>query len=504
MKKRISVFLALILAFTMLFSMASCDSPTENPVDESNLQTTAESVTIDPSVEIEYINPNKNFNDKEITIASTSYSGTWNIYNYNIAMVEDTLNTPISKAIVGRNLIVEDELGIIINLFPLDAKDRGDTSKLQNAINRGTKLFDFALQMYGGLSTMLQTKGMLVDLQSIETMNLSKSWWNQNANEEYTIYGTQYAAVGDICFFSLGGPLVIYFAKDMVLNHNLKDPYELAESGMWTLDKMNEMATQVSGDLDGDDKIEDTDRFGLIAGTSTFCYFMLTTGNRLTGRSPDGDITVTINTEFAIKSYEKIKEILGNDAICRNLNINIMASKYNEHFHEEYAFPKMKNNEVLFMSFPILGALDMGMRDINFGIVPNPKYDLTQKEYISFADSTFSDCLIVPGGKITPDLDMIGYVIDSMGYYAQKYITPAFIDVSVRSRGVRDEISAVWVKRVIDSQIFDVGYIFNWGSMISLFDSDALTGATSFASSYKELESKITASLENSLSNMRG
>ncbi len=506
MKTKISALLALILVFTMLFSMVACDNSTDNPEETDPQQTTPPTNDDNNIPENErYYDPNKDFKKEEIVIASTKYTGAWNVLQYNVAMVEDTLKTPISKAIVERNLAVEDELNIIINIFPLDQADRGDTTKLQNAINRGEKLFDFALQMSGGLSSMLQTKGMLVDLQSIETLNLSKAWWNQNANEEYTIYGKQYAAVGDICFFNLGAPIVTYFAKEMIVDNELDDPYVLAEKGTWTLDKMNEMATQVSRDLDGNDKRENDDQFGLAAEASSFCYFILMTGNRLTGRDADGNITIAINTEHTIKSYEKIREILGNDTICRNMDVNVMnaTSGYNS-FHADYAIPKMGNNEMLFMSFQLLGAIDMGMRDVNFGIVPTPKYDLTQQDYISFANSAFSDHLIVPDGKITPDLEMVGYVIDAMGYYARKLITPAFIDVSVKSRGVRDETSAAWVEKIIDSQIFDIGYIFNWGSIKSLFDSAAVKGEKEFASDYKSLQSGIETALQKSLAEMKG
>ncbi len=43
--------------------------------------------------------------------------------------------------------------------------------------------------MAAGLYSLFSVEGMLIDLNTVPTLDLTNPWWNQNANEEYTLYG---------------------------------------------------------------------------------------------------------------------------------------------------------------------------------------------------------------------------------------------------------------------------------------------------------------------------
>ncbi len=495
MKKKLFSFLAAILVLSMLLCTVSC-SKKDNPGDTNS----SDSVTTDTG-DVEYVAPNKKYNGKQITIASSNYVGAWKILDYHIAMKDDT-KTLIGEAISRRNAIVEQELGIGINIYPTSQGDRNNYKNLQTAIQTGDKAFDFALPMSSGIAAMLQTEGMLVDLKTISTLDLTHSWWNQNANNEYTIFGKQYAAVGDICFFNSVSPIVTYFSKDMIEENDLPNPYDLAEDNEWTFDTMKSMAIEVSNDSNATTPgVDWDDTFGIAAEQSSLVYWLLSTGERLTGRDADGNVTLTIYNDRSVDIVAAARDILRDESITRALNITPGGS-YNS-FHKDYAIPKMANGEMLFMSFQLLGGIDMSAQAINFGVVPMPKYDEAQKDYITYGNAAFSDHVIVPGGLLTPDLEMIGYVIESMGYYAQKYITPAVVEQSVTLKGVTDEESAKWIEFILDKQIFDIGYIFDWGEMLNMFAA-LVTSDADFSSQYASKSGAIIAGIEKSMNAMRG
>ncbi len=489
MKKVFCALIAIVLLMSTAFCTVSCseDNGDENE-SKGNVSTLAP--------DAEYKAPDVTFDGKNVTIATYDYDAPWVFCSHSLTDKEDD-GSVIGKSIVQRNLAVENELDVNIELFALSGDDRGNSTTLQNSIQKGESLFDFALPMSASIAPMLATKGMLTDLKSIETLDLTHSWWNQDANFEYTLYGKQYAAVGDICYFNLGSPIATYFNKDMISKYKLEDPYVLAENGEWTLEKAIEMSRAVSSD-NGDGVLDDNDTFGFGAEKSSLIYLLFSSGVRLTGRDSDGNIVPTLYSARSDTIASTILTLIADNATARSMGINVLNSSGS--FHSDYAMPKMGKDELLFISFQLLGGLNMSALGINFGVVPSPKYDIFQEDYISFGNTWFSDHLIVPA--ISPDIEMVGYVVESMGYYAQQYITPAVVEQSVTLRGVTDETSAYWMNQVIDSQIFDIGYIFNWAGVVETVCNNVATGERTFTNNWYAIETKFKTELNQTVANL--
>ena len=474
-----------ILLFSMLAATA-CGG--ETPVNDETTTSsgTTDEITTEAS---EYSKPSVRYDGQTITIASYSYSGGNVINSYNILLDEENGDF-INDAIVERNRKVEEELGVELELYALTGDDRGNTNRLQQSILAGDDEFDFALTMNAGLATMLTTDGMLVDLNSVKTLDLTHSWWNQNANDEYTLYGKQLTAVGDICFFNIAAPIVNYFSKELVERYKLDDPYKLVYDGKWTVDVMRKMATEVASDLNGNQTVDDADQFGLAGETDTLGYFLMGAGVRLSEHDKNGDIRATLNSERTITLIEKLVPFLCDDSLVRFLN---RTEKTYTSVFTEYFEPKLGMNEILFYSNQLLVALNLRANEADFGVLPLAKYDESQEDYISFANTWWSDHLVIPATNT--NLDRTGHVIESMGYYAQQLIVPAFIDTTVLGKSVRDEDSANMIKLVRETQTFDIAYIFNWGGIRSVFNSLMSSKSTDFASKYAGIENAVTDAL---------
>lgn len=486
--------LSALLIFTMLAATACTDIGTPS-------ETTGEATSTEPEVTTapaEYQNPGVNYEDQTITIASYSYSTASQITKYNILLDEEN-GDKINDAIVERNRKVEDELGVNLELYILTSDDRGSSAKLQKSILAGDDKFDFTLTMNAGLAPMLTTDGMLVDLNTINTLDLSHSWWNQNANNEYTLYGKQLTAVGDICFFNLGAPIVNYFSKDMIETYKLDDPYQLVYDGKWTIDRMIKMATDVADDLNGNQIVEDADQFGFAAEVDSLGYFMIGAGIRMSEHDSNGDIKITLNSERTVNIVEKLVPFFYTANVSR---LQAKTEKSYSSVHTEYFQPKLGANELLFYSNQLVVALNMRVNEADFGVLPMAKYDESQENYISFANTWWSDHLVVPA--TCSNLDRAGHVIDAMGYYAQQLIIPAFIDTTVLDKTVRDEDSANMIKLIRDTQTFDIAYIFDWGGIRSFIASSlANSNSTAFASEYASREANIKAALESTVETLK-
>ena len=91
-----------------------------------------------------------------------------------------------------------------------------------------------------------------------------------------------------------------------------------------------------------------------------------------------------------------------------------------------------------------------------------------------------------------------------MGYYGQQYITSAFIDESIINKGIRDEDSLNMINLIHDTQIFDVGLLFEWGGMSSILTKLVMGNSTDFASEWAGISEKVDTELEATAKMLKG
>lgn len=493
-KRNISVMLALSMLFAASCGGQAGSSETTSGSESSDAATVAEKA--------EYEKPDVDYGGKTVTYIAHQWSSNWVINSYKLDSDEEN-GDQINDAIVKRNRAVEEALKIKLEVLPLtEMTDRDSPTNFNKYALSGEDMFSFAILMSGVLPSLVTTEGMFADLNSIPTLDLSHSWWNQAANEEYTIYGKQQIAVGDICYFNNGAPVVVYFSRELVEKNKFENPYEIVSSGKWTLEKMLKMASDATSDLNGNDTIDTEDQFGLAAESASLGYILECAGDRLTGRDRDGNITITVNNEktpalceLFINATKDPRTIILDGKVK-----TVLKTSFSSNF-TEFFVPKMMADELLFFTNQLHVALNLRAMQTEFGILPMPKYDEAQEKYYSFGNAAFSDCLAVPG--TCSDLEMTGNVIEAMGYYSQKYITPAFINTTVMDKAVRDEESAKIVQMVLENRVYDIGFIFNWGGIRSVFNTMVNNADPNFSSNYASIENNIKAEMEKTMEMLR-
>jgi hypothetical protein len=99
---------------------------------------------------------------------------------------------------------------------------------------------------------------------------------------------------------------------------------------------------------------------------------------------------------------------------------------------------------------------------------------------------------------------MTGHILDALGYYSQQHVTPAFIDTSVKTKAVRDEDSVKMIELVLDTQVFDVAMIYNWGLIESTIPNFVFREDTAFSTQYAKIEKQVLAELEATNEALRG
>ena len=62
-------------------------------------------------------------------------------------------------------------------------------------------------------------------------------------------------------YVTMPTPFCMFVNKAMLADHGFDDMYHTVREGKWTIDKLIEMTATVSGDLNGDGKMDSADRW---------------------------------------------------------------------------------------------------------------------------------------------------------------------------------------------------------------------------------------------------
>jgi len=222
--------------------------------------------------------------------------------------------------------------------------------------------------------------------------------------------------------------------------------------------------------------------------------FVLASGQRLSERDADGEISIVVNTEKTANIIEKVVPVLRDKKV--NMYAGDYASKYSSVFVDLY-LKRFIENGAMFYCNQILVALNLRDMEADFGILPMPKYDEAQENYYAPQNNSWSTFIIVP--VTNPNLDMTGDVLNALGYHSQQLITPAFIDQTVMSKAIRDDESAKVLELLYDNIVYDIAQYYNWGNVNSQFSSMLGYNQTGFASQYASIEENVLAALDDTV-----
>jgi len=147
------------------------------------------------------------------------------------------------------------------------------------------------------------------------------------------------------------------------------------------------------------------------------------------------------------------------------------------------------------MFFEMIGTIPT-FRDMedDFGLLPLPKFDENQKQYHSFTSYGWATSYSVP--VTSSDLARTGMVLEVMAGYSTDTLTPAVIDVSLKSKFARDEESAEMLQIIFDTKTYDLGVDYNWGGLYGVYNDVAVNGFSKFVSSMEKQIPKAESDMQ--------
>ena len=401
-----------------------------------------------------------------------------NVHSY--ADVSEESGDVLDDAIYRRNRAVEEGLHLQI---AEDLEAQGDIRRL---LLSGDETYTLcSVTCPDALTYWIE--GLILETNSLPYVDLTKNYYAQKLNRSISLKGKNYVALGafDVNVYDLTYALT--FNKGLVASFDLEDPYTLVGSGAWTIEKMDAMMRTVLADVDGDGAMTDKDRYGYLANAKMVLPdFWIAAGVKTIEKDPS-DIPVpgVMNDRF-VRLFDRVYDVMwdsGNWFSWTTSGLDV----------PEECITVFSENRGLFldMSFFYIEAL-RGM-DVDFGVIPYPKFDETQEDYNSRVSYYWA--YVVP--NVVSDPGMAGAFLEEANRLSAEYVIPAYCDIALKGKYSRDEESVAMLDLILDSRVVDLGdTVFcdkiRDGFMYTLFRS----GKRDLSSEYAKNESVILRAIE--------
>lgn len=484
MKKLIVSLLCILLLGSVV---VGCTTGSGNPASTTDPKgSTVETSGSDTSVK-DGVPEGMNFNGTNIV---TSYREDRVDY-----FVGDVDGDVMSEALYKANLAVEERLGITREFIPL--LDEVLTSKIVESILSDEPYYDYVSidQFYG---TSYCSEGLYMDLSSLPYIDYSEPWYYSAYMETLSIgKGTRFFIAGDVYPIISSWTQATFWNKTVYgdsVSTDMTSLYKLVEDGGWTFDEMQKMCTMVYSDLDADHVVSAGDRVGACNSVYGADHLAFSMGMQLTSRNEDGYYDLVADTERNNDIVTKI-----NDFFTKNTGYFMWTFDLDPNF----TAIKFAADELLFYQSAFLNILGKEIRDMKseFGVIPYPKYDENQKDYIA---TVHNSAFFVAIPSNTPDerLDAIAATIEAQGYQNWKDYRPVFFEEALKVKFNRDDENAEKVGEMIDlirkSLSVDFAYIYsNNCNDLGRIAANCINTGRTLAQSIASDREKIQAGLDN-------
>lgn len=395
----------------------------------------------------------------------TGDTGAW----LNYFELEGENGEPINDAAWKRNLAVEDRLNVKITAHE-DAGWGNVLKLLSRSVQAGEDTYDLVCPPSTESYTALIREGSLYDVAQSKYMNLEKGYYSHQMIDTYRLGSHVYLFTGSYPYPIFGSPYMVV-NLDAWNDRGLPDPYELVRNGEWTHAKFMELIGDAYEDTNGDGKRDTADFYGLgTNNASAVLKFMFHSYGGSVVETTSNGFTFTLNSEKSQTIVEKLVEIASANGFADKLTL--------------------EDGNFLLYLYP---SSFFRLRDLefNYGILPSPKLDETQENYITYACGSV---LSVP--VTVSDPDRTTAIIEALYSATHTYMADVFTNTFVENKLLRDQGSQEMYRLITETASYEFtrnidptnGVYYNMKPLENLISKKS----TDLASAWAKIEEKVT------------
>lgn len=477
--------IVLLLVFVTVASCFAACTGEQKPAD-----TTAEAVTTaadgtettEETVDQNYVAdlPEEKFSGEFNILCEGAFWGTADNLYY-----EEASDDPVNDAVWHRCEVIKEQFDVEIMV----TESADTTTALKNSVKSGDNAYD-AVVARMPLIASSAANGDLMDLKEADGIDLSKYYWDQSANSQLSIANKQFYTVGDIITVEDACTWTMMFNKGLAQRLDLEDLYAVVREGRWTFDYFYNTMKDCGIAKPNDQGEWDYMATYAFATHRDMAYgFFYAAG--LSFIQKDNDDLPYLDA----KDNEKIQNVLNYSLkVMRDTQLTIDAHKWT-HVNPWATIltqDAFEQDRALFYAEVLSTIINLRSMDTDFGILPMPKYDDKQKDYITFVNPAASLVGIPIYQKTKDNARKSGVILEAMAYYGHEYVMPEYIEKAIKGKSTRDEKSIEMLEILFKHRMYDLGLINDWNAYASGYSDLVFNNKSEFSKLYKKVEKTIS------------
>ena len=485
MKKLIVLLLCVL---TVVSCFAACSDKPGN--DDTTAATEAPQTDAEETVDQNYVPnlPEEKFPGKFNILCEGDFWGTFD----DLYQEEGSDADNVNDAVWRRCLAMYDRFDVDIMVTP----SGNTTTALKNSVKSGDDAYD-AVCARMPLIASSAANGDLMDLYEVEGLDLSKHNWDQSANEKLSIAHKLFYTVGDIITVEDRCTWTMMFNKRLAEALDLENLYEVVKEGRWTYDYFYTTMKNCGFAKPNDDGEWDYKASYAFSTHRDMAYgFFYSAGLSFIQKDSD-DIPY-----IEAANNEKIQDILVYSLkVMRDTQLTIDAHKWThvDPWATRLTQAAFEEDRALFYAEVLSTIISLRSMDTDFGILPVPKYDSKQENYVTFVNPAASLIGVPIYQKNKENARKSGIILEAMAYYGHELIVPEFIEKAIKGIATRDVESIEMLDIIFKNRMYDLGLINDWGTIASSYSDLVFNNKSDYASTFKKTSKSAEKQLKNFL-----
>ena len=415
-KKIIALILAVLMSLAVL---ASCASGNEGD-DTGSVDTGSQQTDIESK---EFKKADYEGEDFSFATFTSAVNGETEYYCGEWIDCDDIVGIATSDAVYKRNMLCEQKYNVVIK-----NEIKGESyTEYQDLVLKGDQSWDVVYSWASRLADGV-VDGQFYDFYNLadkDYIDLEEDYWNPTVNKSLEVGDRLFIATNDITMSSLSWTGCLFFNPEIVEIYNLENPHDLVDKGEWTIDKYLEMVGAVHGELDGNPDFTIEDCYGMIDfGSNGLLYGC---GVTLVN---DDDLSVNIGSERVIGLISKIRKVFDNKAYVFTFNDDYPDKAQSSNMWE-YVRQYFANGHCLFLGGSPELTREFRDMETGYGIVPMPKFDKNQKEYVAGIDQNagaFALPILIRRDVNGADYERTGTILEYLAYKSSEDVESSVLN----------------------------------------------------------------------------
>ena len=326
----------------------------------------------------------------------------------------------VGNSIYKRNAIAEELLNIDLKTYSVNSNN-GIIDSLRKDTMSGEAVYDLVADSRHNIFSAVGD-GLLVNLFDVNEVDTARQYYSQSFVEAADIDGKLFAITGDAAMSYFTEAYATFVNLDIAKQKDLSELFDMVYMGRWTIEYQLGLVSELYDDNDGSGTHNGLDTYGFIGNTS-WCIDPYMSAFEFDITQKSGGVPKLV--------VDQQKGIIVTQVLNKLFHVVDGVYLQSDNTSNEEMAKIFAANTALFMTNKISMYQNEAIGEIEYSIIPMPKLDGGQSEYMSY-NSSNTTCLAIP--SCTGDVKRSGVVLECLSA-CSIHVRDAFTDEMTMKQG---------------------------------------------------------------------